>query len=379
VILFWDFPPRRTRRNWRVGCAPTGAARTPRIHPALGNVRMMPELPEPDRAREWGWPRCASPPRRGNGGEASTRGPGRKDRRLPAPLDRRGGPLLWASARALRGDANTDLHLSRTVMRYGRERLPRNRHGRVFGPASTGAPTQRRIRLQMFDLARDLWAATAIRRRQHPIAAGSRCASEYKGDRGHHLCTLGEDDSNQGTFGETLTSRRLWRCGRLPGYEQTSGMATRWRRHSASRHAQRKGEASGLVPGMRCDGTGSDRRTPVLARRFGECAKTPPAARRGELPLPRRQSMARPRAVRKKEDGRRWRARDPIRVRRDGSSPAADRRAERHADGSRGSAARGGGGGNAAVEFADASPSRARLALSTSIRARPADTRPVLG
>ncbi|HEV3047405.1 MAG TPA: pyruvate dehydrogenase (acetyl-transferring) E1 component subunit alpha [Solirubrobacteraceae bacterium] len=268
----------------------------------------MPELPEPDRAREWLATMMLIRRFEERAGEQYARA------KIGGFLHLSIGEeaTIVGSARALR---ESDYLIS-TYRSHGhalvRGTPPENVMAELFGRVD-GCSHGRGGSMHMFDLARRFMGGYGIVGGNLPIAAGIALASDYQGTEDITLCTFGDGASNQGTFGETLNLAALWR---LPVVFMVTnnqfGMGTALRRHSAVTDLQRKGESLG-VPGMRCDGMDVLDTHAVLS----EAVERVREDRRPVLVEAvtyrfRGHSMADPEQYRTKEEVAAWRARDPI-------------------------------------------------------------------
>src|SRR5438270_7437022 len=311
----------------------------------------MPELPEPDLAREWLATMMLIRRFEERAGEMYARA------KIGGFLHLSIGEeaTIVGSARALR---DSDYLIS-TYRSHGhalvRGTPPENVMAELFGRVD-GCSHGRGGSMHMFDLARRFMGGYGIVGGNLPIAAGIALASDYQESQDVTLCTFGDGASNQGTFGETLNLAALWR---LPGVFMVTnnqfGMRTALRRHSAVTDLQRKGESLG-VPGMRCDGMDVLDTHAVLGEAIERVREErSPVLVEAVTYRFRGHSMADPEQYRTKEEVAEWRARDPIqafseRLIAEGVIDEAER--ERiDAD----ALAR----IDAAVEFADASPSPA--------------------
>ena len=281
--------------------------------------------PSRDRvAREWLADDDADPPLRGARGRDVRAGEGR---RLPAPLDRRGGDDRRQRAGAAR-QRLPDLHLPLARPRARARHAAGERDGRAVRARRRLLAAGAAARCTCSTSRAASWAATGSSAATCRSPPGIALASDYQGTDEVTLCTFGDGASNQGTFGETLNLAALWK---LPVVFMVTnnqfGMGTALRRHSAVTDLQRKGESLG-VPGMRCDGM-DVLDTHAVALRGGRARArgAPPAARRGRhLPLPRPLD-GRPRAVPHQGGGRAVaRARPDPRVRRAADARGRDRR-----------------------------------------------------
>ena len=353
--LFWDRPPHAASQLARAlradldqprrGGVPRAleyrgglmAAASPRALPAAGGARVAGDDD-------------ADPPLRG-ARRRDVRA--RQDRRLPAPLDRRGGDDRRQRARAAR-QRLPDLDLPLPRPRAGPRHAAGERDGRAVRPRRRLLPRARRLDAHVRPRAA-LHGRLRDRRRQPADRRRHRAGQRLPGRDEVTLCTFGDGASNQGTFGETLNLAALWR---LPVVFMVTnnqfGMGTALGRHSAVTDLQRKGESLG-VPGMRCDGMDVLDTHAVVARGGRAGARgAPPAARSRPSPTasaatrwPTRSSTAR------KEEVAHWRERDPI--------PAFGALLDRRGRARRGRAASRStpqalARVDAAVEFAEASP-----------------------
>jgi pyruvate dehydrogenase E1 component alpha subunit len=308
----------------------------------------MPELGEPDRAREWLATMMLIRRFEERAGEQYARA------KIGGFLHLSIGEeaTIVGSARALRqGD-----YLISTYRSHGhalvRGTPPENVMAELFGRVD-GCSHGRGGSMHMFDLARRFMGGYGIVGGNLPIAAGIALASDYQGTEDITLCTFGDGASNQGTFGETLNLAALWH---LPVVFMVTnnqfGMGTALRRHSAVTDLQRKGESLG-VPGMRCDGMDVLDTHTVLTQAVERVREDRrPVLVEAVTYRFRGHSMADPEQYRTKEEVAEWRARDPIpafaeRLIAEGVIDEAERQ-RMEAD----ALAR----VDAAVEFADASP-----------------------
>jgi pyruvate dehydrogenase E1 component alpha subunit len=268
----------------------------------------MPELPEPDLAREWLATMMLIRRFEERAGEMYARA------KIGGFLHLSIGEeaTIVGSARALR---ESDYLIS-TYRSHGhalvRGTPPANVMAELFGRVD-GCSHGRGGSMHMFDLSRRFMGGYGIVGGNLPIAAGIGLASDYQGSEDITLCTFGDGASNQGTFGETLNLAALWR---LPVVFMVTnnqfGMGTALRRHSAVTDLQRKGESLG-VPGMRCDGMDVLDTHAVLS----EAVERVREDRRPVLVEAvtyrfRGHSMADPEQYRTKEEVAEWRGRDPI-------------------------------------------------------------------
>jgi pyruvate dehydrogenase E1 component alpha subunit len=268
----------------------------------------MPELPEPDLAREWLATMMLIRRFEERAGEQYARAKVGGFLHLSIGEE----ATIVGSARALR---DSDYLIS-TYRSHGhalvRGTPPENVMAELFGRVD-GCSRGRGGSMHMFDLARRFMGGYGIVGGNLPIAAGIALASDYRDSPEVTLCTFGDGASNQGTFGETLNLAALWR---LPVVFMVTnnqfGMGTALRRHSAVTDLQRKGESLG-VPGMRCDGMDVLDTHAVLS----EAVERVREDRRPVLVEAvtyrfRGHSMADPEQYRTKEEVAEWRARDPI-------------------------------------------------------------------
>jgi pyruvate dehydrogenase E1 component alpha subunit len=311
----------------------------------------MADLPEPDIAREWLATMMLIRRFEERAGEQYARA------KIGGFLHLSIGEeaTIVGSARALR---DSDYLIS-TYRSHGhalvRGTPPENVMAELFGRVD-GCSRGRGGSMHMFDLARRFMGGYGIVGGNLPIAAGIALSSDYEGSEDITLCTFGDGASNQGTFGETLNLAALWH---LPVVFMVTnnqfGMGTSLRRHSAVTDLQRKGESLG-VPGMRCDGMDVLDTYSVLCEAVRQVREDHrPVLVEAVTYRFRGHSMADPEQYRTKEEVAEWRTRDPIqafseRLIAEGVIDEAER--ERiDAD----ALAR----VDAAVEFADASPSPA--------------------
>jgi len=268
----------------------------------------MPDMPEPDVAREWLATMTLIRRFEERAGEMYARA------KIGGFLHLSIGEeaTIVGSARALRSDD----YLISTYRSHGhalvRGTPPENVMAELFGRAD-GCSHGHGGSMHMFDLARRFMGGYGIVGGNLPIAAGIALASDYQGTDEVTLCTFGDGASNQGTFGETLNLAALWK---LPVVFMVTnnqfGMGTALRRHSAVTDLQRKGESLG-VPGMRCDGMDVLDTHAVVSeavRRVREDRQ--PVLVEAVTYRFRGHSMADPEQYRTKEEVAQWRARDPI-------------------------------------------------------------------
>jgi pyruvate dehydrogenase E1 component alpha subunit len=268
----------------------------------------MPNLPEPEIAREWLQTMILIRRFEERAGEMYARAKVGGFLHLSIGEE----ATIVGSARALR---ETDYLIS-TYRSHGhaivRGTPPENVMAELFGKVD-GCSGGRGGSMHMFDLSRRFMGGYGIVGGNLPIAAGIGLASDYRGSDEVTLCTFGDGASNQGTFGETLNLAALWR---LPVVFMVTnnqfGMGTSLRRHSAVTDLQRKGESLG-VPGLRCDGMDVLDTHRVLAdavQRVREERR--PVLVEAVTYRFRGHSMADPEQYRSKEEVAHWRERDPI-------------------------------------------------------------------
>src|ERR1700716_1265548 len=268
----------------------------------------MPDLPQPELAREWLATMMLIRRFEERAGEQYARAKVGGFLHLSIGEE----ATIVGSARALR---DSDYLIS-TYRSHGhalvRGTPPENVMAELFGRVD-GCSGGRGGSMHMFDLARRFMGGYGIVGGNLPIAAGIALSSDYQGSDDITLCTCGDGASNQGTFGETLNIAALWR---LPVVFMVTnnqfGMGTALRRHSAVTDLQRKGESLG-VPGMRCDGMDVIDTHAVLAeavRRVSDDRR--PVLVEAVTYRFRGHSMADPEQYRTKEEVAEWRARDPI-------------------------------------------------------------------
>jgi pyruvate dehydrogenase E1 component alpha subunit len=268
----------------------------------------MPDLPEPEAAREWLATMTLIRRFEERAGEMYARAKVGGFLHLSIGEE----ATIVGSARALR---ETDYLIS-TYRSHGNalargtppEQVMAELFGRVDGCCGGHGGS-----MHMFDMERRFMGGYGIVGGNLPIGAGIGLASDYLGNDDVTLCAFGDGASNQGTFGETLNLAALWR---LPVVfmviNNQFGMGTSLERHSAVTDLQRKGESLG-VPGMRCDGMDVLDTHAVLA----EAVKRVREDRRPVLVEAvtyrfRGHSMADPEEYRSKEEVAQWRERDPI-------------------------------------------------------------------
>src|SRR3979490_1229542 len=209
----------------------------------------MPDLPEPDLAREWLATMMLIRRFEERGGEMYARAKVGGFLHLSIGEE----ATIVGSARSLR---DSDYLIS-TYRSHGhalvRGTPPENVMAELFRRVD-GCSHGRGGSMHMFDLARRFMGGYGIVGGNLPIAAGIALASDYQGSEDITLCTLRDGASNEGTFGETLNIAALWP---LPVVFMVTnnqfGMGTALRRHSAVTDLHRKGESLG-VPGLRRDG-----------------------------------------------------------------------------------------------------------------------------
>jgi pyruvate dehydrogenase E1 component alpha subunit len=288
----------------------------------------MPDLPEPDVAREWLQTMTLIRRFEERAGEMYARAKVGGFLHLSIGEE----ATIVGSARALR---DRDYLIS-TYRSHGnalaRGTPPENVMAELFGRVD-GCSGGRGGSMHMFDLERRFMGGYGIVGGNLPIAAGIGLASDYLGNEDVTLCMFGDGASNQGTFGETLNLAALWR---LPVVFMVTnnqfGMGTALQRHSAVTDLRRKGESLG-VPGVRCDGMDVLDTYAVVAQALAQ-------VREERRPLLveavtyrfRGHSMADPEEYRSKEEVAQWRERDPIpvfgeRLEREGLVDASERAA----------------------------------------------------
>ena len=261
---------------------PSASERDPRA--CLPASATKPNLPEPDRAREWLQTMTLIRRFEERAGEMYARA------KIGGFLHLSIGEeaTIVGSTRALR---ETD-YLVSTYRSHGYalargtppEKVMAELFGRVDGCCGGHGGS-----MHMFDLSRRFMGGYGIVGGNLPIATGIGLASDYTETDDVTLCTFGDGASNQGTFGETLNLAALWR---LPVVfvviNNQFGMGTSLARHSAVTDLQRKGESLG-VPGTRCDGMDVAATHAVIAEAVEPREGRPPAgARRGrDLPFSR--------------------------------------------------------------------------------------------
>ncbi|MGA8363217.1 MAG: pyruvate dehydrogenase (acetyl-transferring) E1 component subunit alpha [Solirubrobacteraceae bacterium] len=268
----------------------------------------MPDLPEPEVAREWLATMTLIRRFEERAGEMYARA------KIGGFLHLSIGEeaTIVGAARALRDED----YLISTYRSHGNaiargtppERVMAELFGRVDGCCGGHGGS-----MHMFDIERRFMGGYGIVGGNLPIGAGIGLSSDYLGNDEVTLCAFGDGASNQGTFGETLNLAALWR---LPVVfmvvNNQFGMGTSLVRHSAVTDLQRKGESLG-VPGMRCDGMDVLDTYTVL----GEALRRVREDRRPLLVEAvtyrfRGHSMADPEEYRTKEEVAQWRERDPI-------------------------------------------------------------------
>jgi len=268
----------------------------------------MPDLPEPDVAREWLATMTMIRRFEERAGEMYARAKVGGFLHLSIGEE----ATIVGSARALREQD----YLVSTYRSHGDalargtppERVMAELFGRVDGCCGGHGGS-----MHMFDVDRRFMGGYGIVGGNLPIAAGIGLASDYTGTDDITLCTFGDGASNQGTFGETLNLAALWR---LPVVfmviNNQFGMGTSLERHSAVTDLRRKGESLG-VPGMRCDGMDVLDTHAVVSealRRVREDHR--PVLVEAVTYRFRGHSMADPEEYRSKEEVAQWRERDPI-------------------------------------------------------------------
>jgi pyruvate dehydrogenase E1 component alpha subunit len=268
----------------------------------------MPELPEPQLAREWLATMMLIRRFEERAGEQYARAKVGGFLHLSIGEE----ATIVGSARALR---DSDYLIS-TYRSHGhalvRGTPPENVMAELFGRVD-GCSGGRGGSMHMFDFDRRFMGGYGIVGGNLPIAAGIALTSDYEGSQDVTLCTFGDGASNQGTFGETLNLAALWR---LPVVFMVTnnqfGMGTALRRHSAVTDLQRKGESLG-VPGMRCDGMDVLDTNAVLSEAIERVREDRrPVLVEAVTYRFRGHSMADPEQYRSKEEVAEWRARDPI-------------------------------------------------------------------
>ena len=268
----------------------------------------MPDLPDPELAREWLQTMTLIRRFEERAGEMYARAKVGGFLHLSIGEE----ATILGSARALR---DSDYLIS-TYRSHGhalvRGTPPENVMAELFGRVD-GCSGGRGGSMHMFDIARRFMGGYGIVGGNLPIAAGIALASDYQGTDDVTLCTFGDGASNQGTFGETLNLAALWK---LPVVFMVTnnqfGMGTSLRRHSAVTDLQRKGESLG-VPGMRCDGMDVLDTHAVLVEAVERVRKDRrPVLVEAVTYRFRGHSMADPEQYRTKEEVARWRERDPI-------------------------------------------------------------------
>jgi pyruvate dehydrogenase E1 component alpha subunit len=268
----------------------------------------MPDLPEPDVAREWLATMTLIRRFEERAGEMYARA------RIGGFLHLSIGEeaTIVGSARALRDED----YLISTYRSHGnaiaRGTPPEQVMAELFGRTG-GCCSGHGGSMHMFDLHRRFMGGYGIVGGNLPIGAGIGLSSDYLGHDEVTLCAFGDGATNQGTFGETLNLAALWR---LPVVfmvvNNQFGMGTSIERHSAVTDLRRKGESLG-VPGMRCDGMDVlDTRTVVAEalRRVREDRR--PLLVEAVTYRFRGHSMADPEEYRTREEVAQWRTRDPI-------------------------------------------------------------------
>jgi len=308
----------------------------------------MPELPEPDVAREWLATMTLIRRFEERAGEMYARA------KIGGFLHLSIGEeaTIVGAARALRDED----YLISTYRSHGnaiaRGTPPERVMAELFGRAD-GCCGGHGGSMHMFDLERRFMGGYGIVGGNLPIGAGIGLSSDYLTRDEVTLCAFGDGATNQGTFGETLNLAALWR---LPVVfmvvNNQFGMGTSIERHSAVTDLCRKGESLG-VPGMRCDGMDvRDTHTVVeeAIRRVREDRR--PLLVEAVTYRFRGHSMADPEEYRTREEVAQWRERDPIpqfgeRLQRAGILDETARELVERAAAER---------VERAVEFADASP-----------------------
>src|SRR5947209_13667694 len=189
----------------------------------------MPELPEPDLAREWLATMMLIRRFEERAGEMYARAKVGGFLHLSIGEE----AAIVGSARALR---ERDYLIS-TYRSHGhalvRGTPPENVMAELFGRVD-GCCHGRGGSMHMFDAARRFMGGYGIVGGNLPIAAGIALASDYQRTEDITLCTFGDGASNHGPFGETVNLAALWR---LPVVFMVTnnqfGMGTALGRHSA--------------------------------------------------------------------------------------------------------------------------------------------------
>jgi pyruvate dehydrogenase E1 component alpha subunit len=268
----------------------------------------MPDLPEPDAAREWLQTMTLIRRFEERAGEMYARAKVGGFLHLAIGEE----ATIVGSARALRASD----YLISTYRSHGnalaRGTPPENVMAELFGRVD-GCSGGRGGSMHMFDSQRRFMGGYGIVGGNLPIAAGIALASDYLGEDDVTLCMFGDGASNQGTFGETLNLAALWR---LPVVFMVTnnqfGMGTALQRHSAVTDLRRKGESLG-VPGVRCDGMDVLDTHAVLAQALAQVREERrPVLVEAVTYRFRGHSMADPEEYRSREEVAQWRERDPI-------------------------------------------------------------------
>ena len=268
----------------------------------------MPDLPEPEAAREWLETMTLIRRFEERAGEMYARAKVGGFLHLSIGEE----ATIVGSARALR---ETDYLIS-TYRSHGNalargtppEQVMAELFGRVDGCCGGHGGS-----MHMFDMERRFMGGYGIVGGNLPIGAGIGLASDYLGNDDVTLCAFGDGASNQGTFGETLNLAALWR---LPVVfmviTNQFGMGTSLERHSAVTDLKRKGESLG-VPGIGCDGMDVVDTQRVVAEAVGRVrTERRPVLVEAVTYRFRGHSMADPEEYRSKEEVAQWRERDPI-------------------------------------------------------------------
>lgn len=268
----------------------------------------MPDLPEPEVAREWLQTMTLIRRFEERAGEMYARA------KIGGFLHLSIGEeaTIVGAARALRDDD----YLISTYRSHGnaiaRGTPPERVMAELFGRAD-GCCGGHGGSMHMFDVERRFMGGYGIVGGNLPIGAGIALSSDYLANDEVTLCAFGDGASNQGTFGETLNLAALWR---LPVVfmvvNNQFGMGTSIARHSAVTDLRRKGESLG-VPGMRCDGMDVlDTHTVVSEAVHRVREERRPLLVEAVTYRFRGHSMADPEEYRTKEEVAQWRERDPI-------------------------------------------------------------------
>ena len=176
VVLFWDRPPQAPRAGARAARRP-GAAGGARSSSRAGVPwkLMARRLPEPRYRARVARDDDAHPPLRGARGRDVRAGQGR---RLPAPVDRRGGDDRRQRARAARAGL-PDLHLPLPRPRAGARHAARERDGRAVRARRRLLARARRLDAHV-RLARRFMGGYGIVGGNLPIAAGHRARERLR-------------------------------------------------------------------------------------------------------------------------------------------------------------------------------------------------------